>query len=300
MFGVFGTLAYVFPLVLFVGTAFHMSNRGNPAAALKLAAGILAFTLVDSLIQLLAADKAAAGMIGYYAYGAARHISGGWLGGVITGALYPALGMAGQLIVTLILLIICAVVITERSFVGQVQKSGRKVADRAREDAERRREHAQMVREERERERALRMDHKVTGVAMEDIQLEPRPESADVHEVGRFGRKKKGAQTQEQPLQAQEPEENASTAEADVSRAAQKQDTREEDSASDFPERKGCLYDHRYPYEGGAGGSTGSCSLWRSHRGDAGTGGTGYPGPGWIRQPEGCRQCCDAGRWRRN
>ncbi len=44
---------------------------------------------------------------------------------------------AGQLIVTLILLIICAVVITERSFVGQVQKSGRKVADRAREDAER-------------------------------------------------------------------------------------------------------------------------------------------------------------------
>ena len=238
LFGVFGTLAYVFPLVLFVGTAFHMSNRGNPAAALKLAAGILAFTLVDSLIQLLAADKAAAGMIGYYAYGAARHISGGWLGGVITGALYPALGMAGQLIVTLILLIICAVVITERSFVGQVQKSGRKVADRAREDAERRREHAQMVREERERERALRMDHKVTGVAMEDIQLEPRPESADVHEVGRFGRKKKDVQTQEQPLQAREPEENASTAEADVSRAAQKQDTREEDSASDFPRGK--------------------------------------------------------------
>ena len=60
---------------------FHMSNRGNPAAALKLAAGILAFTLVDSLIQLLAADQAAAAMIGYYAYGAARHISGGWLGG---------------------------------------------------------------------------------------------------------------------------------------------------------------------------------------------------------------------------
>ena len=238
LFGIFGALAYVFPLVLFVGTAFHMSNRGNPAAALKLAAGILAFILVDSLIQLLAADKAAAGMIGYYAYGAARHISGGWLGGVITGALYPALGMAGQLIVTLILLIICAVVITERSFVGQVQKSGRKVADRAREDAERRREHAQMVREERERERALRMDHKVTGVAMEDIQLEPRPESADVHEVGRFGRKKKDVQTQEQPLQAREPEENASTAEADVSRAAQKQDTREEDSASDFPRGK--------------------------------------------------------------
>ncbi len=79
LFGVFGTLAYVFPLVLFVGTAFHMSNRGNPAAALKLAAGILAFTLVDSLIQLLAADKAAAGMIGYYAYGAADiSAAAGW------------------------------------------------------------------------------------------------------------------------------------------------------------------------------------------------------------------------------
>lgn len=43
LFGVFGTLAYVFPLVLFVGTAFHMSNRGNPAAALKLAARDLGF-----------------------------------------------------------------------------------------------------------------------------------------------------------------------------------------------------------------------------------------------------------------
>ena len=239
LFGVFGTLAYLFPIVLFVGTAFHMSNRGNPAAALKLAAGILAFILVDSLIQLLAADKAAAGMIGYYAYGAARHVSGGWLGGVITGALYPALGMAGQLIITVILLIICAVVITERSFVGQVQKSGRKVADRAREDAERRREHAQMVREERERERAMRMDHKVTGVAMDDIQLEPRPESADVHEVGRFGRKKKETPAEEQPLQEQLLEESASPAmEAEASRTAQKQEAKEEDSASDFPRGK--------------------------------------------------------------
>ena len=74
------------------------------------------------------------------------------------------------------------------------------------------------------------MDHKVTGVAMEDIQLRsPVRRAPSVHEVGRFGRKKKDVtQTQEQPLQAREPEENASTAEADVSRAAQKQDTREE------------------------------------------------------------------------
>ena len=38
-FGVFGLLAYVFPVVLFIGFAFFMSNKRNPLAYKKIIAG---------------------------------------------------------------------------------------------------------------------------------------------------------------------------------------------------------------------------------------------------------------------
>lgn len=110
LFGIFGTAAYAFPFLLFIGTAFHASNRGNVIAALKIAAGAAAFLLLCSLFQLLGADQAEAQILGFYAYGAEELISGGLVGGVIVSAMYPALGMAGELIVSVILLIICAVI----------------------------------------------------------------------------------------------------------------------------------------------------------------------------------------------
>ncbi|MDD7024149.1 MAG: DNA translocase FtsK [Oscillospiraceae bacterium] len=182
LFGLFGTAAYLFPFLLFIGTAFYASNKGNVIAVLKLAAACVALFLICSLIQLLGADQTEAAMVGFYAYGAQRHVSGGLIGGFLVSVMYPALGMAGELIVTIILLIICAVIITEHSFVGEVQKGGRRMADKAREDAVRRKERSRIRQEEREQEHALRMDRKVTGVAF-DTKLEPEGQKNDVHEV---------------------------------------------------------------------------------------------------------------------
>ena len=40
-FGVFGLLAYVFPIVLLTGTFFAVSNKGNQMAVVKLVASVL-------------------------------------------------------------------------------------------------------------------------------------------------------------------------------------------------------------------------------------------------------------------
>ena len=50
--GLFGMAGYIAPLILFVGTCFAMSNRGNRAAARKLAAAVTAFFLLCGFAQL--------------------------------------------------------------------------------------------------------------------------------------------------------------------------------------------------------------------------------------------------------
>ena len=53
MFGIFGMVAYVVPVLVFVGLAFRISNRGNFFASLKIAAGILLFLLIGVALELI-------------------------------------------------------------------------------------------------------------------------------------------------------------------------------------------------------------------------------------------------------
>ena len=52
-FGVMGLIAYVFPVLLLVGTFFAVSNRGNRVATVKLVAMILFDLFLCMLIELL-------------------------------------------------------------------------------------------------------------------------------------------------------------------------------------------------------------------------------------------------------
>ncbi len=51
--GIFGMAGYAVPVLLFVGTCFHLSNQGNVHAAMKLAAVFLALITICALMQLL-------------------------------------------------------------------------------------------------------------------------------------------------------------------------------------------------------------------------------------------------------
>ena len=202
MFGIFGIFAYILPVVLFLVTAFSISNRDNTIAVVKAAAMVMAGILLCAAFELIFGEKDGAGTVtAFYTYASEHKTGGGAVGGLICKALTGAFGAVGAWIIILVLFIICAVVITERSFIGGVKSGSKKVYDSAKEDAklyriqaEERREAIRKVMEERaameteelENEepaeaekppkklrepRRPRVEHKVSGIALEETAI---------------------------------------------------------------------------------------------------------------------------------
>lgn len=176
-FGVMGLIAYVFPVLLLVGTFFAVSNRGNRVATVKLVAMILFDLFLCMLIELLTKGSAVDGAAAAYSYSFEHRTGGGFIGGLLAWIFCPNFGLAGSYVIDAIMLIISLVLITERSALRGMQKGGKKVYESARSGNERHKERVRIQREEREQrreEQALRrMDRKVEGVSI-DTRVLPR------------------------------------------------------------------------------------------------------------------------------
>ena len=98
---------------------------------------------------------------------------GGIVGGALAYVMVKAFGVIGSYIIDFIVLIICLVLITERSALKGMQKGGQKVYESAKESNERYKEYREYKNEER---RKRRMDHKVSGVSI-DTKISDQKES---------------------------------------------------------------------------------------------------------------------------
>ena len=177
--GIFGIVGYLFPILIFVGTCFHLSNQGNIHAAMKLAAVAGAVITVCGMLQLaFGTVPAGAKWMEYYKQSTLTGTGGGWLGGVLTSFLTIGLGKPGTFLVLVVLFIICMVCITERSFVSAVKRGGDKAYQYAREDMDRRRELHAIREEERRR---IREEQRVRGVNLNATRL-MTPEEEDYDE----------------------------------------------------------------------------------------------------------------------
>lgn len=169
--GIFGTLGFLIPILLFLGTCFLLSNRGNQVAALKMVASVIALLSLCGLMQLIFGKPWGTGqkLTQVYQDSASSGLGGGWLGGFIAGGLRNVVGIVGAYIILLISLLISGVCITERSFV-KVVKRGRDLAyQHTKENVERRREsYAEAAAEKRR----LREEKKVRGVNFDSTKLE--------------------------------------------------------------------------------------------------------------------------------
>lgn len=177
--GIFGIVGYLFPILIFVGTCFHLSNQGNIHAAMKLAAVAGAVITVCGMLQLaFGTVPAGAKWMEYYKQSTLTGTGGGWLGGILTSFLTIGLGKPGTFLVLVVLFIICMVCITERSFVSAVKRGGDKAYQYAREDMDRRRELHAIREEERRR---IREEQRVRGVNLNATRL-MTPEEEDYDE----------------------------------------------------------------------------------------------------------------------
>ena len=166
-FGVFGLIAYIFPVVLVIGTFFAASNKGNRIATVKIAAAVFFVLFLCMFIEIVRCGAEVAGAAGAYQYCSVHKIGGGFLGGLLAGIFCPNFGLLGSYVIDVVAMIICLVLITERSAL----KGSRKVYETAKESNERHRELAEQRREERE---LRRMDRKVEGVAVDTRVLPDR------------------------------------------------------------------------------------------------------------------------------
>lgn len=174
--GIFGMVGYVAPLLLFTGTCFYLSNRGNKAAVVKILAVVVAVLTLCSFGQLFFGGELTEGqsVMEYYKMSSLNGRGGGLIGGILCGGLVTTLGKVGAFLVLFVCFIISAVLITEKSVVKAVQKHGDAAYRHAREDMDRRRElHAERL----EEKRRLREEQRVRGVNLDSTKLtEPEPE----------------------------------------------------------------------------------------------------------------------------
>ena len=153
MFGIFGTMAYALPVLAFIAIAFGISNQGNRIASMKLTAGIVLFFLLGVVCSLLFQGGTLSmdySIRELYLESAQKRLGGGVISGSLAWGLHRLLGMVGTVLLLLVLVIICTVIITERSFVNGVKTSGRYVYETARSDAQRYRERSERRRKESE------------------------------------------------------------------------------------------------------------------------------------------------------
>ena len=207
MFGIFGVLAYVAPVLAFLGYAFGSVNTGSPVAKRKIIAGVVLFFLLGILLEFMSGSmslRTEYNLADIYADCSNGRKGGGVISGSLAFLLFHLLDMVGAVLVVLVLAAICLVLLTERSLIGGVKNGSRRVVELSREDARRRRELAEERRrsqeetrrsreeerrireEEKENEKILRMDRKVSGVTI-DTNLNAtgtkENERDDIHEI---------------------------------------------------------------------------------------------------------------------
>lgn len=191
IFGLFGIIAYVIPVLLLVGSFFMISNRGNRVAVVKIISVIFFVLFFCLLMDLILIGDRILDPVKIFHYCMKNKTGGGFFGGILFYVLYNAFGIAGTCIVDIIVLIVCLVLTTERPVIGGMKKGGKKMLDSARES---RLQHELERREYLEEEdpgkekkpmdlegkgkRRRRIEHKVTGVAR-DTKIHPESSTSD-------------------------------------------------------------------------------------------------------------------------
>ena len=195
MFGMVGIIEYILPIIILISVLFLIANKQLGVAKVKTVAAYVLTLLLCGFVQIIMSMPAKNSSVGaFFTYSADEKMGGGFIGGLLCKLLSP-LGTAGSYVILIILMIICIILITEKSFIKGVTNGGSKVYKSAREDYANYKEHSVERRQEREKElekeqeaaeleRIQRMDNKVKGVALDTmIPKESVAKNSDLHEI---------------------------------------------------------------------------------------------------------------------
>lgn len=122
-FGAIGLMAYAFPFMLFISAAFLLSNKHNPLAYKKALAAIVFFIFMCGFVQLITEGyMKSTTLLDYYAISSDYHTGGGLIGGAICISTTSAFGVWGGYVIIVLVLLVCLILITQRSFFEFIER----------------------------------------------------------------------------------------------------------------------------------------------------------------------------------
>ena len=181
-FGLFGFLAYLFPIILLLGSFFAISNRGNRLAVVKVASIVVLILCLCIGFELLKRGTETIGAVEACKMCSAEKNGGGFLGGLFAKLLVSGFGLVGAYVIDVILIIICVIIITERSALRKVSEHSRHASMRTRLSMEEARE--RQKRDERREELEYTHGKGMTrDTQMVEMPVDPKHPSEDMSEI---------------------------------------------------------------------------------------------------------------------
>ena len=197
--GVFGMVGFLFPFIFFLVCAFIISNKWEKVTKVKLSSSAVFIVVLCCAAQLIFGrklinpDNSDFKLAALYTNGG---LNGGFVGGVTAHFLWKYIGIAGTIVILVVLFIICVVLLTDRSFFTSIKEGSKIITEDARRNAEYRRkvnEVRSMEREERdlerwEKRRASHERHVAKQEAKRAAQLEERKKRAEERKAENAGK----------------------------------------------------------------------------------------------------------------
>lgn len=161
MFGLFGLINYLFPILLFLGTAFYLANRGNRALPSKMLYLLGMFLMVTAFFQLITHySEAQLGDLSlktflspadYFSLSKLYKKGGGLFGGFVTLIFDPLFGKIGSFVVIIALLLVFFMLFSKKAIFAWIARiTSERYADH-KVHAEERREYYEQRQAERSR-----------------------------------------------------------------------------------------------------------------------------------------------------
>ena len=152
LFGSFGLMAYPFPFLMFLACAFLIANPGSRKARRKIWGAVLVFLSICGAFQLIFIGyrPTVPDLNTYFDIGNELRTGGGVCGGAITHFLCPYIGVAGCVIILIIVLMIGLVILTERTLLRLLAGKGQALSRTAIDHRQARIEWARETARERE------------------------------------------------------------------------------------------------------------------------------------------------------
>jgi len=154
IFGVFGLMAYLIPYMLFLGTAFYVSNKQNKVAKFKIFAAVIISVALMAFIQLISnSSDGVSKLLDYYRESALYRNGGGIIGGLVVRGLHPLFGTAGTYVIVILLFLIGIILVTEKAVFASLGKKSKEAYQNAANNIRERRILKEKEKEELQKEK---------------------------------------------------------------------------------------------------------------------------------------------------